>query len=156
MGVRRCYICDAETVVMGTSPRCLEVAERQAGEGVGACSIWRGRAVGTGGILREDSSALSWAVGPERQVAGRGRRGHWHGLARADASLNEKLSWKRSSWELRGCGVPSSDGPPELMHQALSVVSDTVMYGISVLLITFSLVTARALPMWVLSGHLLE
>ena len=89
-------------------------------------------------------------------MAGRGRRGHWHGLACADASLNEKLSWKRSSWELRGCGVPSSDGPPELMHQALSVVSDTVMYGISVLLITFSLVTARALPMWVLSGHLLE
>lgn len=130
---------------MGTSPRWLEVAERKAGEGVGACSIWRGRAVGTGEVPGEDSGALLWAAGPERQVAGRGWRGHWHGLACADASLDEKLSWKRSSWELRGCGVPSSDGTPELMHQALSVVGD-MMYGISVLLIAVSLGTARARP----------
>lgn len=55
---------------MGTSPRWLEAAERQAEEGVGACSVWRRRAVGTGEVPGEDSSALSWAAGPERQVAG--------------------------------------------------------------------------------------
>ena len=48
-----------------------EAAERQAGAGVGACSIWR-RAVGTGEVPGEDSGALSWAAGPDDRWLGEG------------------------------------------------------------------------------------
>ena len=52
--------------------------------------------MGTGAVLGEDSCALSWAAGPERQVAGQEWRGHWRRLACADVSHDEKLGWKRS------------------------------------------------------------
>lgn len=55
-GVRRCYVCDAETLVMGTSRRWLEAGERQDRGGGWGLAVFGGRAVGTGEIPGETAS----------------------------------------------------------------------------------------------------